>query len=247
MRIALLSDIHGNLAALEAVVADLRPRGVDRIINLGDLASGPLLPRETAEYLQAEGWLTIAGNHERQLLTLEAGERGASDEYAHSCLSERDFDWFRTFPATFQLEPEIFLCHGTPESDNDYFLESVEGPRARLATREEIDSRLGGQASAVVACGHTHVPRSVRNARGQLLVNPGSVGLQAFFHDVPTLHSVDNGSPDARYAILERGRSGWTVQHLTVPYDHHAMADLAKKRDRPDWDQALRTGYVTGG
>ena len=166
MRIALLSDIHGNLAALEAVVADLSSRGVDRIVNLGDLVSGPLLPLETARYLRAEGWLTIAGNHERQLLTLEAGERGASDEYAHSCLTQKELDWFRSFPASLELDPEIFLCHGTPDDDNRYFLESVVGGAVRIASPAEIEERLAGRTSAVVACGHTHVPRSVRNARG---------------------------------------------------------------------------------
>lgn len=244
MRIALLSDIHGNLAALEAVVEDLRRRSVDRVVNLGDLVSGPLLPLETARYLMAEGWLTIAGNHERQLLTLGPGERGLSDEYAHSCLTEEELGWFRSFPASAQLDSEIFLCHGTPDDDNRYFLESVVGDSAQLATPEEIEARLVGQTSAVVVCGHTHVPRSVRNARGQLLVNPGSVGLPAFFHDDPTLHSVQNGSPDARYAILERGSRGWTAMHLTVPYDHLSMAALARKRERPDWEQALASGFV---
>jgi len=244
MRIALLSDIHGNLAALEAVVADLRHRGVDQIVNLGDLASGPLLPLETAKYLQAEGWLTIAGNHERQLLTLGPGERGLSDEYAHSRLTREELAWFRTFPPTARLDSEVLLCHGTPENDNEYFLETVEGRGARLANLREIETRLGAETFPVVACGHTHVPRSVKNARGQLLVNPGSVGLPAFFHDHPTLHAVQNGSPDARYAILERGPSGWTAQHITVPYDHRAMAALARERDRPDWELALLTGYV---
>ncbi len=247
MRIALLSDIHGNLVALEAVIEDLHYRSVDTIVNLGDLVSGPLLPMETARLLMTKDWLTISGNHERQLLTLPPGERGLSDEYAHSCLSAKELDWFRTFPAAAQLSPEVFLCHGTPGNDNEYFLESVLGESAQLATREEIDARLGNQTSAVVACGHTHVPRSVRNHRGQLLVNPGSIGLPAFFHDDPTLHSVQNGSPDARYAILERGKSGWTVEHLTVPYDHRSMAALAKKRDRLDWERALLTGFVEFG
>ena len=69
MRIAVVSDIHGNLAALQAVVADVQRRGVDRVINLGDSLSGPLLPLQTARFLMASGWLHLAGNHERQVLT----------------------------------------------------------------------------------------------------------------------------------------------------------------------------------
>lgn len=70
MRIAILADIHGNLPALEAVADDLDRRGVDAVVNLGDSLSGPLLPRETAQFLMARDWLHLAGNHERQLLTL---------------------------------------------------------------------------------------------------------------------------------------------------------------------------------
>ena len=64
-RYAILSDIHGNLPALEAVVADAEAQGCDIFVNLGDTLSGPLWPRETAEYLMARDWPTIAGNHER--------------------------------------------------------------------------------------------------------------------------------------------------------------------------------------
>jgi predicted phosphodiesterase len=75
-RIALISDIHGNLAALEAVAADIQKRAVDCVVNLGDSLSGPLLPLETAQLLMAAGWLSLAGNHEQQLLTLRAGHGG---------------------------------------------------------------------------------------------------------------------------------------------------------------------------
>lgn len=73
MRIALVSDIHGNLAALEAVAADFKRRGVDAVANLGDSLSGPLLPLETAQFLMAQDWTHLAGNHERQ----RSGRRGA--------------------------------------------------------------------------------------------------------------------------------------------------------------------------
>lgn len=77
-----------------------------------------------------------------------------------------------------------------------------------------------------------------------LIVNPGSVGLQAFADDHPYPHVVESGSPDARYAIVERGPAGWTSQLLTVPYAHQPMAELAGQRNRPDWAHALMTGYA---
>lgn len=92
MRIALLSDIHGNLAALEAVVLDIRRRGADLIVNLGDSLSGPLLPLQTAQYLMAENWLSLAGNHERQILTHSQERRSASDAYAYSQITSKELN-----------------------------------------------------------------------------------------------------------------------------------------------------------
>ncbi len=84
MRVAILADIHGNLPALEAVVRDFSRRGIDAVMNLGDSVSGPLLPLETAQYLMAQDWLNLAGNHERQLLTLGPGQWGPSDDLAQA-------------------------------------------------------------------------------------------------------------------------------------------------------------------
>lgn len=248
MRIALVSDIHGNLAALEAVAADIRRRGADQVVNLGDNLSGPLLPRETAQWLMASGWLSLAGNHERQVLELQPGRGGPSDVYAHSQLGEAEFAWMRTLVHSTWLGDDVLLCHGSPRCDHEYLLETLDGNTMRMATRAEITQRLAGQTAPLIACGHTHVPRQMRMGAGEqpmLLVNPGSVGLQAYSDDHPVVHEVENGSPDARYAIIERGSHGLQCTHFAVPYDHNAMADLARRRGRPDWEHALRTGYMS--
>lgn len=243
MRLALVSDIHGNLAALEAVAADIGRHGVDRVVNLGDNVSGPLLPLETARFLMASGWLSLAGNHERQVLYPGPQGRAASDEYAYTQLGDEELAWLRTLPSTARID-DVFLCHGTPTSDLEYFLETVEGEGVRLADADQIERRAAGEDASLIACGHTHHPRAVRRANGQLIVNPGSVGLPAFATDYPTPHIVQTGSPDARYAIVERTAGGWRAQHLAVPYDHAPMAALARKRNRPDWERALSIGYL---
>lgn len=243
MRIALVSDIHGNLAALEAVAADIRRRGADQVVNLGDNLSGPLLPRETAQWLMASGWLSLAGNHERQVLELRPGHGGPSDQYAHAQLTEAEFSWMRTLKPWARLSEEVFLCHGSPRSDHEYLLETLDGSTLRLATPGEIAQRLAGEQAPVIACGHTHVPRAVRLG-SRLLVNPGSVGLQAYSDDHPVHHTVQGGTPDARYALVEQRGNAWQCEHIAVPYGHEAMAKLARQRGRPDWEQALLTGYV---
>ena len=244
MRIALVSDIHGNLAALEAVVADIRHRGVDQIVCLGDNLSGPLLPRETAHYLMASDWIILAGNHERQVLEYQPGKGGQSDGYAHSQLTSGEFAWLCTLRPQLKLNPEVFLCHGTPRSDCEHFLESVCNGRLSVASSGEITERLGDVLAPVVACWHSHVPRSVRLPSGQLCVNPGSVGLQAYTDDHPEHYIMELGTPDAHYAVIAKTTSGWAYERYTVPYDHGSMAKLARARGRPDWERALLTGYA---
>jgi predicted phosphodiesterase len=251
MRIAIISDIHGNLPALEAVVNHIHRRGVDLVVNLGDSASGPLLPRETVRFLMAQEWVHLAGNHERQVLELDSHapdnmQRRPSDAYARAQLGVRELAWMASLKSCQRLNDRVLLCHGTPRSDLEYFAESVEPGQddVRLATPEELAQRLGDAKAELVACGHTHVPRSVRAPNGTLIVNPGSVGLQAYDDDHPTYHRIQNGSPDARYSIVERLDDVWVSAVIAVPYDYRPMAELAERNGRPDWAHALRTGYM---
>ena len=244
MRIAIVSDIHGNLPALEAVVEDIGRRGADAIVNLGDSLSGPLMPLETAQFLMAQDWVHLAGNHERQLLTLPPDKRGASDAFAHARLGAKEFEWMASLGHSLRFSPEVLLCHGTPASDLEYFLETVEPTEFRPATQAEIDARLGEVDAELIACGHTHVPRVAHASGGQLIVNPGSVGLPAYDDIHPYPHAVETGSPKARYAIVERREDGWTSRLVAVPYDHMAMAALALAHERPDWAHALATGRM---
>jgi len=244
MRIAVVTDVHGNLPALEAVVADIQRRGADAVVNLGDSLSGPLLPLETAQFLMAQNWTHLAGNHERQLLTQGPGQRSASDAYAHAQLSANEFAWLAMLKPCLHYQPTILLCHGTPSCDFEYFLETVTPAGMRAATPKEVGARLGKVEAELILCGHTHVPRSVRTTSGQLIVNPGSVGLQAYSDERPYPHAIENGSPDARYALVERRDSGWVSTLVAVPYDHAAMAELARARQRPDWAHALACGYM---
>lgn len=244
MRIALVSDIHGNLPALEAVLEDAGRRAVTRVINLGDSLSGPLLPLETARFLMKQDWVQLAGNHERQLLEFAEKGGGKSDAYAHAQLTPEVFEWLRSLTHARPLDDEVFLCHGTPRSDVEYFLDSIDGDRTRAATMEELSARCSLTVPRVIACGHTHIPRTLQSATGQLLVNPGSVGLQAYDDDRPHYHRVENGDVYARYATLEKRDRAWHAQIHPMPYDHAPMAALAMKNGRPEWAAALTTGKL---
>jgi len=246
MRIAVLSDIHGNLAALEAVMEDVRRSSADLVVNLGDCLSGPLQPAETADLLMSLGLPTIAGNHERQLLTHGPERMGGSDAYAASVLTADHWTWLRDLPATMNLlDGEILLCHGTPDSDLVYFLETVEPGGMRAATDAEAEDRAGSARAGLILCGHTHVPRVRRLSGCRTVVNPGSVGLPAYEDSHPFPHKVEIGTPHARYAIAKRGEGGeWTVAFRQVDYDWEQASRVAASRGRPDWAVALRTGRL---
>jgi putative phosphoesterase len=258
MRLAILSDIHGNLPALEAVLADLDRRGLDQIVNLGDNASGPLWPRETMAVLREKNaWIHVSGNHDRQLVRDPPESHGASDRYAYERLDAADLAWLATLPSEARFE-DLLLCHGIPGDDNRYLLEAVSGGTAHLALASVISGLLGDERESLVLCGHSHTPRIVRLDAATTVANPGSVGLQAYEHDVPEPHVVEVGSPHARYLVLERpggpgnpgdpgGQGGsWRFELVALPYDHDAAADQAARNGRPDWERALRTGLLRG-
>jgi putative phosphoesterase len=244
-RIAAISDIHGNLAALDAVLEDIDKRGCDLIVNLGDILSGPLQPAETADRLMALDLPTIRGNHERQLLEQSQERMGASDAYARTCLTDAQMTWLRALPTSLRLDDRVHLCHGTPRNDLEYFLEDIDAAGTRAAAPGLVNERAGDIDAEVILCGHTHMPRSMQLADGRLVVNPGSVGLQAFaWEDHPHPHVMETGSPHARYALLERGTHGWTVAHIAVAYDWESAARTADRHGRPEWAYALRHGRM---
>ena len=237
-RVAVVSDIHGNLPALDAVVADIAARGCTDVLNLGDCLSGPLWPAETADRLIALGWPTIAGNHERQLLS--AGAMGASDAFAAARLDDRHRAWTAALPPTMEWDG-MALCHGTPASDVEHLLFSVDHDGLRAATDDELADRTGAIAKSILWCGHTHIA-AIRALRGGgTIVNPGSVGLQAFTDDRPFAYVVENVDPQARYAIVEDG----AITLVSVAYDHSIAVAKAAAEGFDAWAGWLATGRIT--
>jgi putative phosphoesterase len=246
MRIAVVADIHGNVRALRAVMDDVKQLAPDMVVNLGDTVSGPLEAAETADVLMSLAWTTIRGNHDRWLLEKTPDTMGRSDAAAFAELKNHHHAWLSTLEETATVE-DIFLCHGTPGSDTTYMLETVEEDGGvRLATQAEVSRRLGSEHSPIILCGHTHVPRFVRLNDGRTVINPGSVGLQAFSDLQPFNHATETGAPYARYALLERAKAAdpWRVSFRVVGYDWDGAAARAAEKGREDWAQWLRTGFA---
>lgn len=241
MRIAVISDVHGNLIALDAVLGHIARQQPDAIVNLGDLVSGPYDPHGSAERQMGLAAMTLAGNHERQLLE---GGTGASDSFARARITQAHMDWIASLPQTLTLaEGEVFACHGSPAGgDLEYLLEDVSRGFPVLDTQAAIASRIAGTGSArVVLCGHTHIPR-LAWVEGVLIVNPGSVGMPAYEDDTPVLHVMEAGTPHARYAMVERTADGWAATFHAIPYDFAAAADQARQAGR----EATATATLSG-
>jgi predicted phosphodiesterase len=257
-RFAVLSDIHGNLFALEAVLADITSQSVTQIVNLGDHLQGPLDPVGTADCLMQLDLPSIRGNCDR--LLFEDGTiapAGSTLAANREVLTAQHKQWLASMPQTLPLG-DVLLCHGTPWADDVYLLEEVIPQGVRLKRTEEIAPILHGIAARLVLCGHSHQSRtiqmpaqisahmsvqmSVQMPGGTLVVNPGSVGLPAYTEESPYPHAMEAGSPHARYAIVTRSGDSWQVEHRAIVYDWKAAADIAERNGRRDWAVWLRTG-----
>jgi diadenosine tetraphosphatase ApaH/serine/threonine PP2A family protein phosphatase len=245
MRLAAIADVHGNYLALEAVLADIRAQGISEIVNLGDMASGPLDARRTMDALMALDAVHVLGNHDRYLIDRPPEKMGSWDRPAHAQLEVRHLDWLRAVPKTVVFRDQVFLCHATPDHDEIYWLETVlPDGTVRMSALDAIEKRAHGIMQSLILCAHTHLARAVRLRDGRLIVNPGSVGSPGYRDTHPFPHVIEAGTPDARYAILELADGAWRVTFRHVPYDHEAMATLARKNGQVELASALATGWI---
>jgi diadenosine tetraphosphatase ApaH/serine/threonine PP2A family protein phosphatase len=248
MRFAAIADVHGNYLALEAVIADIRAQGIDAIVNLGDMASGPLDARRTMDVLMALDASHVLGNHDRYLIDRPPQQMGSWDRPAHAQLETRHLDWLRTVPPTRVFRDQVLLCHATPASDEVYWLETVTPDGSvRMSSLEAIEKEAEGISQSLILCAHTHIARAVRLGDGRLVVNPGSVGCPGFRYTDPFPHLIEAGTPDARYAILEFIGGVWQATFRHVPYDYDAMAALARQSGDLEFASALATGWIREG
>ncbi len=219
MRVALISDLHANEVALRAVFRHIKAEGVDTTICLGDVATLGPHPREVLHILQHENCPCILGNHDeflldRQLIEsyTEAPIIKQAVDWCRDQLSTQDMEFIRTFRTgmDIQLDPQtqLILFHGSPRSHMENLLSTTPV--------EELEAMLGLRRSTVMAGGHTHL-QMVRQHRGTLLVNPGSVGMP--FHEF-AFGQAPRVLAHAEYAIIEARDGNVSVTLQRVALDH---------------------------
>jgi predicted phosphodiesterase len=196
--------VHGNLPALEAVLAQA---GDVQLVFGGDMAAGPL-PAETLDRIMGLDALCIRGNADRELLSGPSG--GLADEWVVGQLEDRHRDFIAGLPEQVELEVEgvgrVLFCHGSPRSDEEMILKTTPD--------EWLREMLADVEADLVVCGHTHMQFD-RSVDGRRVVNAGSVGLPY-------------GAPGAHWLRL-----GPDVEHMRTPYDSDSFADRVKTLEWP--------------
>jgi predicted phosphodiesterase len=246
MKIAILSDIKSNVYALEAVIQDAKSKNVDTMINLGDSLYGPIAPRESYELIKKHGIITVCGNEDRKILeaSLDQLEKDALLKYVYEDLNEEILYWIQALPFEKFLNDNIYFTHGTQHDDSKYLLEEVIEGSLILRNEKKILELIDDVESKFVICGHSHKARCINLSNGQIVINPGSVGLQALTTSSPSFHSIENHTNEASYIILNIKDTEYDITLNKVSYDYDKAISAVNKRNEKQWAYALKTGKV---
>lgn len=232
IRVALISDIHANALALEAVLAEIGRAGVDETVCLGDVATLGPRPSEVIDILGERGIRSIMGNHDEFLLDPELIHAYRTVPvvvdavgWCRSRLSGAELAFLGTFHRQIEIplgaHARLLLFHGSPRSHMENLLAAT--PDAAL------DEALDGHHATVMAGGHTHL-QMIRAHRGALVVNPGSVGM-------PFKEFVGARQPTvlshADYAIVEASATGVRVDLRHVALERGALYGAMAATDNP--------------
>ena len=234
-RIAIISDIHANAQALEAVLLDIGKNDVNSIICLGDIATFGPSPCETIQMIQKYNVSCVMGNHEEALLDPKRASDYAIDGEAlqnsiYWCLNkldEKDLSFIKSFKRTLHValndEMNLLCYHGLPNSTTGSILPS--------STPEEIDSLINFSHSTKIAIGgHTHF-QMYRKHKDTIIVNAGSVGC-AFLNPFIS-PPVPSYLPVAEYAIIEIRQKNISVELKSIDFDFMKFQNLILQSDIP--------------
>jgi predicted phosphodiesterase len=239
MRIGLISDIHGNFIALEAVLENINEHPVDLLVCLGDVATIGPQPKQVLEKLKGLDCTFIMGNHDATLLDMSrilhyqiGSNLTATVEWCAQKLDSSDLDFLCSFKPYVEipLENDLgLLCyHGSPQSNTDQVLAAT--------TVDELARLFTGLDNRFLAGGHTHI-QMMRQYDGRLVINPGSVGS-------PFKTAFESGIrpvllPWAEYGIIEYKDDVMSVDLRRVPFDMTVFTKILKESDMPSRDWRL--------
>lgn len=245
MRLAVISDIHGNAFAFDAVLADLEKYPADAVVCLGDAVQGGCQPRETVARLRELAIPIVMGNADDWLLTGAEEISGAEPisperlrkmqavrEWSLAQLSDEDRTFIASFQATIPIplsDSKTLLCyHGSPSSFNEVLLPDTP--------YETFLKALGGDAGFIYCGGHTHV-QFLRRVGSTYHFNPGSVGVAYSHHQAQENFHLD---AVAEYAVLTVDGDRVALEFRCVPYDGNAVIANYRASGRPFADEMIK-------
>jgi putative phosphoesterase len=242
---AIISDIHGNALALTAVLKDIKARNIETIINLGDHFFGALQPETVAGILRANPMTCISGNTDREILESFTKKSEKADmERVVADLSSESIAWLKTLPNTTIVDDLIFVCHGTPESDNEYLLEKVTEHGVFVYNDEDLIEKTKHIKERIILCGHSHVNRVIYLSNDKIILNPGSVGLPAYLGNGKYRFAMESMTPHAKYAIITANSDAINIEQINCNYDWNAAAKQAKENGNENVAKFLRYGRM---
>jgi predicted phosphodiesterase len=238
-RIAVLSDVHGNLEALEAVLEALQSEPVDHLIHLGDLVGYNANPRECLQLLQGYRVISILGNHD--LATLEPHRAEGFNvlayqaiKYVQTQLTAEDLRYLRSLPRIEVLWDRFLICHGTPESLDTYILNLFQAKRIFNLLRRSYEG------IRICFFGHTHLQRLwLRDARGKVLASP--IPPETVRLDAENMYLINPGSvgqprqQDNRAHYLVFDSEGENVSFKAVSYDIRKAQEKILRARLPEY------------
>lgn len=224
MKIAVISDIHANYQALEAVMKDIKKENCDRIFCLGDLAMAGPQPHMVIDFVRKQpDWIVIQGNTDK--LIAEYTEQTYEDVKKMypmmanaladdvKILEEDKKQYLGSLPPQYETEIDgvkILLVHGSPRKNNENIFPNMPV--------NEIEEMIKGIDADLIFCGHTHQPCGYQTSTKQTVVNAGSVGRPM------------TEVPDACYVIADFNNGGFSINHKFVDYDRKMAAEIVKAR-----------------
>lgn len=223
MKLAVISDIHGNLFALEKVLEDIEHENCDNIICLGDLAMAGPEPDKTVELVKQMNWDVVQGNTDKMIVEFNEemfnALKGQIPIMANALrndaevISDENKEYLKNLPEKLEINinnTPILLVHGSPRRNNEDI-----SPDLPL---EKVEEMVEGTDSRLILCGHTHLPCGYQTNSGKTVVNVGSVGRP--FTEKPV----------SCYAIVTFDEIGFGVEHKFVEYDNVSASETLAKR-----------------
>ena len=229
MKIAVISDIHGNLEAMRAVIEDIKKEGCEKIFCLGDLAMAGPMPKETIDFVcnlkNDFDFEIIQGNTDEMIAyaadqiyeKIKEGLPVMAEAYKSDikAVTDEQKDYLKNLPKQKEIkigDLKILLVHGSPRRNNEDI-----SPKLDIKTVEEM---IKDTKADLILCGHTHIPCGYQTTTNQTVINAGSVGRP---------FSVE---PKSCYLVLTvDGTKNFLAKHNLVEYDFEKSAKILEKRD----------------